>query len=81
MRAGAGVKAGEGMCPVCKVVPRATTKGGRRGYCTGCALREQSKIRHKKRPNKYLLGTWKQGKGDKKPPTDWREALRKAEEK
>ena len=75
------MKAGEGMCPICKVVPCATTKGVRRGYCTDCANRHQAQIRHKKNPNKYLLGTWKPGKGEKKPPTDWREVLRKAEEK
>jgi hypothetical protein len=63
------------MCPVCKTKP---SKAGHSGYCNDCENKYQRERYHSQKQSRGI-GSWRR-RGEKKPPTDWREVLRKAEE-
>lgn len=65
------------MCPVCKAKPVATAAGTPRAYCNDCTNKLSSQRRYKGRTKQIHFWT---DRGPKKPPTDWREVLRKADE-
>lgn len=67
-----------GMCSICKVKPAKARADGRCPYCNDCENRLQRQRYYNKRATKNL-NRWRSN-GTKKPPTDWREVLRKAEE-
>lgn len=68
----------DGMCPICKVNART------HAYCASCHSMVSGQYRERNNPliaQRRNIGKWStQQKGPKKPPTDWREVLRKADE-
>ena len=72
----------DGMCAICKAVPAQIHGGKPTGYCKDCELRRQRE-RYAVKKNRGSKYNWtNKGKAcpERKPPTDWREVLRKAEE-